>query len=215
MGNPVLTTKLYALSIRPGLVPRPRLIQRLNEGRPGQRGDFDRKLTLISAPAGFGKTTLVGDWLYREDEALPPLHVAWLSLDEGDNDAARFLTYVVAALQTVEGGLGQTTISLLQSPQATAIPPLENIITLLLNDLAALSVQVTLVLDDYHVIDNLEIHEALAFLLDNSPPQLHLVVVSREDPMLPLHRLRARGQMVDGQAISVSVGRIASGRGGR
>ena len=191
MTRPLLTTKLYAPPTRPGLVPRPRLIEQLDAGH-------HHKLTLVSAPAGFGKTTLVSDWLHRKGGVTPSLHVAWLSLDEGDNDAARFLTYVVAALQTIESGLGATTVSLLQSPQAAATPPpLENIVTLLINDLAALPVQVTLVLDDYHIIANLEIHKALAFLLDNSPPQLHLVIISREDPVLPLHRLRAQGQVTE------------------
>jgi len=168
------------------------LVERLDAGR-------HRKLTLVSAPAGFGKTTLVSEWVHhRRGQAETGPSVAWLSLDEGDNDTARFLTYAIAALRTIESGLGETAVSLLQSPQvAAAPPPFENIITLLINDLAVLPVQAVLVLDDYHVINSLEIHRALAFLLGNLPPQLHLVIVSREDPMLPLHRLRARGHVTE------------------
>lgn len=190
MTSPLLTTKFYIPPIQPGFVSRPRLIERLNEGQ-------HRKLTLVSAPAGFGKTTLVSDWLHRQKVKDTPSSVAWLSLDEGDNDAARFLTYVAAALQMVESRLGETTLLLLQSSQVEAAPPLENIITVLINDLATLPARTTLVLDDYHVINNLEIHKALTFLVSHLPPQLHLVIISREDPMLPLHRLRARGQMTE------------------
>lgn len=185
---PLLITKLHIPPVRPGLVSRPRLIERLNAG-------LHRKLTLVSAPAGSGKTTLVSEWTIH---LRPEVKLAWLSLDEGDDDAARFLAYVIAALQTIDENLGQTAVSLLQFPQAATPPPaLENVMTLLINDLATLPVQAVLVLDDYHVINDLEINKTVAFLVDNLPPQLHLVVISREDPMLPLHRLRAQGQIVE------------------
>jgi LuxR family maltose regulon positive regulatory protein len=196
MDAPLLQTKLYIPPPRPNLVPRPNLIQRLDEGlRLGHR------LTLLSAPAGFGKTTLISDWLGQIKSRTPVAHgsrqrarTGWLSLDEGDNEVRRFLTYALAALQQIDDGLGQMALSLLQSPQPS---PLENLITLLINDIAALPDQVVLVIDDYHVISNLEVNQALSFLLENLPPQLHLVIASREDPMLPLPRLRIRRQVTE------------------
>jgi LuxR family maltose regulon positive regulatory protein len=202
------------------LVSRPRLVERLNAG-------LDRKLTLVSAPAGFGKTTLISEWIASRrrgvprsnragtrggapagastaDEASVPLQVAWLSLDEGDNDPTRFWTYFIAALQTVEANLGTGAFSVLQSPQP---PPSQVIPTTLINEIAALSAQVVIVLDDYHLLaygkaagdagTSQAIHDALAFLLRRLPPQLHLVIVTREDPLLPLARLRARGQLTE------------------
>lgn len=193
MSAPLLTTKLYTPSPRPvqRLVPRLRLTRRLDEGL-----QLGHKLTLVSAPAGFGKTTLVSEWVHRVK-----LPVAWLSLDEGDNDAPRFLSYIVAALQAIQASLGETVAALLESPQMAATPSLlEHLITLLINDLTTLPAPILLILDDYHVINNLDVHTALAFLLDNLPPQVHLVIVSREDPALPLHRLRAGGQMTEMRA---------------
>lgn len=190
MSAPLLTTKLHIPAPRPiqRLVPRLRLTHWLDEGLR-----LGHKLTLVSAPAGFGKTTLVSEWVHRVK-----LPVAWLSLDESDNDTIRFLDYIVAALQAIQAGLGETVTALLESPPMSTAPPLlENLITLLINDLTTLPAQILLVLDDYHVINNLDIHTALAFLLDNLPPQAHLVLVSREDPALPLHRLRAGGQMTE------------------
>jgi LuxR family maltose regulon positive regulatory protein len=186
MDIPLLQTKLYIPPPRPNLVPRPNLIQRLDEGlRLGYR------LTLISAPAGFGKTTLISDWVQQIESRTP---VAWLSLDERDNELPRFLAYAVAALQRIDDGFGQMALSLLQSPQSS---PLENLITLLINDIAALPDQAVLVLDDYHVISNLDINKALSLLLENLPSQLHLVIASRENPMLPLPRLRIRRQVTE------------------
>lgn len=189
----LLQTKLYIPSPRPSLVPRPRLIDRLNSGLQADGNTlpdhfFSRKLTLVSAPAGFGKTTLISGWIHQLDRP-----AAWLSLDDSDNEPNRFIHYVIAALQEVHGGAGATAVSLLQSPQP---PPPDTLLTLLINDLAELAAQAILVLDDYHVVRNLDIHKAITFLLDNQPPQLHLVIISREDPALPLHRLRGGGQMV-------------------
>jgi LuxR family maltose regulon positive regulatory protein len=182
----LLMTKLYVPPPWPNLVERPRLIKRLDEGlRLGHR------LTLISAPAGFGKTTLMSDWLHQIKSRTP---VAWLSLDESDNEVTRFLTYAVAALRQIDDGLGQMVLSLLQSPQPS---PLENLITLLVNDIATLPNQAVLAVDDYHVISNLEVSNTLSFLLANLPPQLHLVIASREDPMLPLPRLRIGRQVTE------------------
>jgi LuxR family maltose regulon positive regulatory protein len=180
MSSPILTTKLYVPPPRPEAVPRPRLIERLNEG-------LRRKLTLVSAPAGFGKTTLLSDWLAGCGRP-----AAWLSLDEGDNDPARFLSYLVAALRTVAAGIGEGVLGALRSPQQ---PPTESILTALLNEIDTVPDDFVLVLDDYHVVDARPIDDVLAFLLKHLPPRMHLVIATREDPHLPLARLRARGQL--------------------
>lgn len=177
---PILVTKLYTPPLRPQSVLRQRLIDKLNAGS-------GRKLTVISAPAGFGKTTLVSAWLAGRDQP-----AAWLSLDEGDNDPTRFLGYLAAALQTVDETLGQATARALQTPQP---PPISALMPLLLNDLAFHPQPFALVLDDYHSLDANPINEALTLLVEHLPPQLHLVIITREDPPLPLARLRARGQL--------------------
>ena len=143
-------------------------------------------------PAGFGKTTLLTEWLAAAPADEPS--AAWLSLDRSDNHPASFWTYLITALQTVEPGVGASAISLLQSPQP---PPIEAVLTQLLNELSAMSTDVILVLDDYHVIDARDIHDGMVFLLDHLPPRLHLVIASRADPVLPLGRLRARGELVE------------------
>lgn len=147
------------------------------------------KLTLISASAGFGKTTLVGDWI-----AGCGLPAAWLSLDEGDSDITRFLMYLVAALQRVSNNIGVDVLAALQSPQP---PQSESILTALLNEIATVPDTFILIIDDYHVVDAKPVDEALAFLLEHMPPQMHLVIATREDPSLPLARLRARGQLTE------------------
>src|SRR5438477_6772745 len=185
MPTPILATKLYIPPLRPQVVIRPRLIERLNEG-------LHRKLTLIAASAGFGKTTLVSEWV--EGIERPGARTAWLSLDEGDNDPARFLTYLVAALQTIAATIGEGVLGALQSPQP---PPTVSILTALLNDITTIKDPFVLVLDDYHVIDAKPIDHALTFLLEHLPPQMHLVIATREDPQLPLARLRARGQLTE------------------
>ncbi|MGI8553025.1 MAG: LuxR C-terminal-related transcriptional regulator, partial [Dehalococcoidia bacterium] len=182
MTTPILATKLYIPPPRPNVVLRPRLIERLNEG-------LNRKLTLISAPAGFGKTSLVSDWLIGCERA-----AAWLSLDEGDHDPLRFLMYLVAALQTIAPNMGERVLGVLQSPQPLSI---DAILTTLLNDMTIISNHFVLVLDDYHVIDAKPVDHALTFLLERLPPQMHLVIVTREDPHLPPARLRVRGQLTE------------------
>jgi LuxR family maltose regulon positive regulatory protein len=182
MYEPLLFTKLYIPPPRPKIILRPRLIERLNE-------IMHCKLTLISAPAGFGKTTLVSEWLAGCERP-----VAWLSLDEGDNDPARFLTYLVAALQTIAAKIGKGVLAILQSPQP---PPIESILIALLNEITTVPDNFVLVLDDYHMIDSKPVDEALTFLLEHLPPQMHLVIATREDPQLPLARLRARGQLTE------------------
>jgi LuxR family maltose regulon positive regulatory protein len=164
------------------MVSRPRLIERLNAG-------LHRKLTLISAPAGFGKTTLVSEWI--EGLGRP---VAWLSLDEGENDPARFLAYLVAALQTIAANIGEGVLGLLQSPQP---PPTEAMLTTLLNEITTIPNHFVLVLDDYHAIDAKPVDQALAYLVAHLPLHMHLVIATREDPHLPLARLRARDQLTE------------------
>ncbi|HSB02290.1 MAG TPA: hypothetical protein VLE49_16690 [Anaerolineales bacterium] len=158
MSTPILATKLYIPSPRPKIVLRPRLVERLNEG-------LYRKLTLISAPAGFGKTTLVSEWVQALGSSTPPIAVAWLSLDEGDNDTTRFLTYLVAALQTIAPNIGARVLGMLQSPQP---PPAESILTALLNEITTFTDNFALILDDYHVIDAKPVDKAITFCSSTS-----------------------------------------------
>ena len=191
----VLNTKLYIPRTRPQIVARPRLIEQLNDG-------LYRKLTLISAPAGFGKTTLVSEWVEGLDTAdKKGRHVdhiiGWFSIDKGDNDRVQFLAYIIAALNQIEGldpNFGQAVMSMLRSPQP---PPTETVLNSLINEIDAISVKLLLVLDDYHLIETQPIHDALTYLIEHLPPQAHLVIVTREDPPLPLARLRASDQLTD------------------
>ena len=183
-GHPVLLTKLSVPSVRASLVPRPRLGGRIEEGTV-------RKLTLVSAPAGFGKTTLLSVWA---SELSSGRSVAWLSLDAADNDPARFWRYFVTAVDQLQPGSGETALALLGSPQA---PPIEAVLTTLLNELADLEADAVLVLDDYHLIESRKIHEALAFFIEHLPARMRLILSTRADPPLPLARLRARGEMAE------------------
>lgn len=186
----ILATKLFIPPPHPRAVPRPRLIERLNDA-------LHRKLTLISAPAGFGKTTLVSEWVVAPGGRSHPegsRQVAWLSLDENDSNPTRFLTYLVAALQNIASNLGDGVLALLHAAQP---PSIEAILMALLNDLAALSDPFLLVLDDYHVIESQPIDHALTFLLEHMPPAMHVLITTRQDPPLPLARLRARGHLVE------------------
>jgi LuxR family transcriptional regulator, maltose regulon positive regulatory protein len=180
MKIPILTTKLFIPPLRSNLVARPRLIKRLHAG-------MHRKLTVISASAGFGKTTLVSEWLHNCN-----CPVAWLSLDDGDNDPARFLTYLFAALQTIAKNMEEGVFALLHSPQ---LPPLESFLTALINEITSIPEAFVLVLDDYHVIRDERINQTIAYLLEHLPPQMHLVIITREEPRLPLARLRVRDQL--------------------
>lgn len=176
----LLATKTLIPPTRQRAVSRARLVERLDEG-------LHRKLTLVSASAGSGKTTLLGDWLIGRSHP-----AAWLSLDAGDNDPARFLTYLVAALRTRAPGLGEGVLGALRSPQRPALPAL---LTPLLNELTQRDDSLVLVLDDFHVIVEPTVIEAVAFILEHMPPNLHVVVATREDPALPLPRLRVRDQV--------------------
>ncbi len=189
----LIRTKLYIPQVRPKRVPRQALLARLEAG-------LDRKLTLIAAPAGFGKTTLLSDWI-----AVGSRPVAWVSLDARDNDPLRFAAYVVAALGTLELGLGVPALQPVRgaapphgaAPLHGAAPTLEAVFTGLINQATEVAEDFALVLDDYHLITAPAIHAALSFLLEHLPAQMHLVITSRVEPPLPLAHLRARGQLVE------------------
>ena len=213
MDAPLLSTKYAIPPVRPELVPRTHLIARLSAG-------LERKCTLVSAPAGFGKTTLVSAWIHsvggsteygvgsRQEQAsdsplipyslLPTPHFAWLSLDESDNDPVRFSRYVMAALQSALPGLDKAASNL---AMAATAPSLTHALTVLINEIAVLGIEKTshlvLVLDDYHTIKASAIHDGLAFLLDHLPANMHVALVTRADPPLPLSRLRARNQLLE------------------
>jgi LuxR family maltose regulon positive regulatory protein len=179
----LLATKLYIPQVHADLIPRPRLTNQIDEG-------MKRKLVLISAPAGFGKTTLLSDWSLKGQWP-----VAWISLDEGDNDLAFFLNYFIAALQSVRLYTGKSALELLQSSSHPLF--IESILTAIINEIAAASSPFVLVLDDYHRIQNQRIQDALMFLLDYLPPPMHLIISSRADLPIPLGRLRASGQVLE------------------
>ena len=197
----LLATKLHIPSTRPELVRRPRLIDRLNAG-------LGCKLTLISGPDGFGKTTLLAEWLqgFRLDanvENQTAKKITWLSLDEGDNEIARFLTYFIASLNQAEGidaPFGKEALKMLQSSQ---LPPTKMILTSLINQFAEITDQFIFVLDDYHLVESQPVHLAVTFLLEHLPPSWHLIIATREDPPLPLSRLRVRGQLTELRAVDL------------
>lgn len=188
MSAPIIATKIYIPPARSRFVLRPRLNTRLDEG-------LERKLTLVSAPAGFGKTTLVAEWCAAQSVRAPQkAQIAWVSLDEGDNDPSRFLTYLTAAIQTVAPKIGAGVLVALQSPQT---PPIQIILATLLNEIISIPDHFILVLDDYHVIDSRAVNDAVTFLLEHLPPQMHLLIATREDPPLPLTRLRVGDQLTE------------------
>ncbi|MEZ4863469.1 MAG: hypothetical protein R3C14_19275 [Caldilineaceae bacterium] len=184
MPIPILQTKLYTPPLAT-LVPRPQLVARLSDS-------LQSKLILVSAPAGFGKTTLISPWLQQLDSP-----AAWLSLDEGDSHEQRFLRYLTAALQTILPARGE---SLLATLQQTENPAVESILVLLLNDLATVDERLVLVLEDYHVAATPEIGWIVTYLLENAPPNFLLVITTRVYPELPVSRLRVRSQLLELQA---------------
>ena len=179
---PILATKIYVPSPPPKAVTRSRLLGQLDAG-------LHHKLIIISAPAGFGKSTLVSEWIASRKRP-----AAWLSLDENDNDATRFLRYCIEALRTISLNLGAGILDALQSSQ---IPSTESILTALVNEITSIPNDFTLVLDDYHLTDSKSVDDALAFLIEHLPPQMHLIITTREDPSLPIPRLRARNQLTE------------------
>jgi LuxR family maltose regulon positive regulatory protein len=201
MPETLLSTKFFIPTGRPQLVSRPRLNEKLN-------GGLQRKLTLISAPAGFGKTTLVADWLKNlegegDGEKQSKVLSAWLALDESDNDPTRFYSYFISSLthfKVIGDVVGNDLLSMLQSPQMSSI---EGVLTELINALSRISQKIIFVLDDYHLIDLQSVHDTLGFLLENSPQQFHLAIATREDPQISLGRLRAGGQLTELRAIDL------------
>jgi len=182
--TPLLITKLNVPPARPSLVPRQRLIERL-------QASLSFNLVLVSAPAGSGKTTILSEWAHCSQ---PQVGVAWISLDEGDNDPVRFWGYFVAALKTLQPATGDRALALLHSPQPS---PIESVLMTLINDIAAIPGDFTVVLDDYHFIKTPYIHAGINFLLDHLPPRMHLVIATRADPPLPLAHFRGRGTMLE------------------
>lgn len=184
MSAPLLATKLHIPPVRQGLVAREDLVERLQEGfKAGHRA------SVVSAAAGFGKTTLLGEWIQNITHP-----AAWLALDEADSDPTRFLTYLTASLKTLQPDLGTGVLTAVQAPQHS---PFEALLTTLINEIAALPERMILVLDDYHTIQSPDVDSLLAFLVEQLPPQLHLVLASREDPPLPMARLRAHGWVTE------------------
>jgi LuxR family transcriptional regulator, maltose regulon positive regulatory protein len=182
MSTPILTTKLYIPTLRSKAVLRPRLVDLMNEG-------LKNKLTLISAPAGFGKTTLLSQWIASHERP-----VAWLSLDKEDNDAMRFLAYVISALQKIAKNVGEAALGLINAPQPS---PVETVLSVLINEISAVSDNFILILDDYHLIEAESVNSLVSFLLERLPLQMGLVITTREDPALPLARLRVREQLTE------------------
>jgi len=199
MAESLLTTKLHTPLHRANLVRRTRLLESLDRV-------LHRKLALVSAPAGYGKSTLVAEWIRALSNDGRARRTAWLSLESGDDDPTRFWTYLVAALQSAEPGLGQAPLTLLQSTAARAPGPshAEAFLTALINEMAEDEHSLVLVLDDYHVIHSPAIHDGLAFLLDHLPSRVHLVIATRADPPLPLSRLRAGDQLVELRAADLA-----------
>ena len=183
----VLDTKLHVPRLRPSVVARARLAARLDEGCRGG-------LVVVSAPAGFGKTTVICDWVVARQGGDRDVGVAWLSLDEGDNDLARFLTFLVLAVRTTSSQVGEQVLARLRSAQPV---PTDEVLTTVLNEVAELPRDVVLVLDDFHVIDSEEVDQAMVFLIEHLPPQLRVVIATREDPRMPLARWRARGVLTE------------------
>ncbi len=204
MSRPLLRTKNFIPPLIPKYVARPRLIDKLNQGLPA-------RLTLLAAPAGFGKTTLVSAWIHQmagEGKAgaglVHPTNVAWLSLDKRDNEPAQFWGYVAAAFETIDPVLAEGLASMLDAPQA---PPLEALVTQLINNLAQVQQSILLVLDDYHAISSESIHESLNYLLDYQPPTLHVVITTRADPPLQLVQRQARSELTQIRAADLAFSR--------
>ncbi len=190
MPDPLLRTKLFVPQPQPNLVPRPQLIQRLNQGlQPGI------KLTLVSAPAGFGKSTLVANWLAESGN-----QAAWLSIDHSDNDPVRFWMYLIAAIQIIHQEIGVEARQIASAPQLRSTEP---VAISLINDISQLAGDLIVVLDDYHLIEAGQVHSGFSYLLEHQPPNLHLLLLTRADPSISLARLRAHGRLVEVRAVDL------------
>ncbi len=183
METPLLATKLLVPTAKPGLVARPLLLERLNAVR-------SYGFVLVSAPAGFGKTTLLSEWTRAQSKVRP----AWVSLDEGDNDPVRFWDYFIAALKTFQPGCAKNILPLLHSSRPPSTKPM---LTALINDLQGTKGDVAIILDDYHLIETQQIHDGIVYLIEHQPAQVHLVIAARADPPLPLARFRGKGTMLE------------------
>jgi len=183
LSETLLATKLYIPSLHPQIIQRQPILDLMNDGL-----SIGKRLTLVCAPAGYGKTTLVCEWLQKIPRA------CWISLEKGDNDPRLFFSYLIAALRSILPEIGGQAQAILDAPQP---PPLQVVLASLLNDLAQIHAQTVIVLDDYQSIHASQIHEGIAFLLDHLPPEVHFVITTRSDPALPLHRYRSRGQLVE------------------
>ncbi len=184
METPLLVTKLVVPPARPGLVPRSHLTDRLTEG-------LGFSLVLVSAPAGFGKTTLLSDWARSGQSGV---RTAWVSLDDGDNDPVRFWDYFLAALRTIHPGCGERALPWLHSPQP---PPIESILAILINDLSKAPGKLAIILDDYHLIRSQQIHDGIAYFIEHLPSHIRLVIAARADPPLQLAHFRGKGMLLE------------------
>ena len=182
MTSTILATKLYIPTLRPNHVSRQSVLEHLDE-------NLNYKLTVVAAPPGYGKTSLLSIW--SQERETP---TSWLSLDSNDNDPALFLQYLIAALQTINSKTGTASLALLQSPQLSSKTA---ILSALINDLAKIQDNFILILDDYHWIEKQEVHESLNYLIDHMPPQMHIIIASRSDPPLQLSQLRVRKQLLE------------------
>ena len=184
MDTSLLATKFNIPSLRPGLVTRPRLLEQLQHF-------YNYKLILISAPAGFGKTTLLSEWILHGNVGYP---YGWVTLNAEDKDPLRFWTYVITALKKIIPSIGETSLSLIQStPQISIV----NLLTVLLNEINSVAEEIVLILDDYHLIDLPQINQEVTFLLEHIPPNMHLIISTRIDPSLPLARYRGKGTIME------------------
>jgi len=184
----LLSTKLFVPPFRQQIISRPRLTEQLDQAA-------DYKLTLISAPAGFGKTTLLSEWIHYHN-----MLIAWFSIDKTDNDPAQFLSYTITALQKIDNNIGKSVIPLLKRPQ---LPQFETLITNLINDLTASLEDFFFILEDYHFVENRRIHEIVEYLLEHMPQKMHVFIVTRSDPPFPLGRFRARSQLIELRALDL------------
>ena len=193
MSAPLLTTKLYIPAKRPNLVSRQRLLGKLDEG---QRC----KLTLVSAPAGFGKTTLISDWISQRR-----LHSCWITLDESDNDLGHFLAYLIASLRSIYIEVDEQILTLIQAPGGNQV---EDILIPLINQIASVPKDFILVLDDYHTIEEPPVHQALSYLLEHAPASMHFVLLTRADPAFSLSHLGLSGEMVEIRAAQLRLEKL-------
>ena len=184
----MLVTKLHIPSTSVSLVRRSDLFEKLNKG-------LDKKLIHISAPAGFGKTTIVSDWINQNK-----IPTAWYSIDKRDNDPVEFISYIIAGIQTIEKDFGQSSVKLLKAPHR---PNIESIVGLLINDILNIKKDFVLVLDDFHFINSKEIFDIVTFLLKHVSKQMHIVIATRSDPPLSIARLRSQNQLVDFGSLNV------------